>query len=117
MLRLAELSKKMNANDDGEKDSKQSDGLDAKLAGFFPSLKRRLKRLDRMGAHVELESSRANPAAVIFLGLLVLLLGPLALLALGLLLLLIGILTLASLAFMTVWMAFVHQIFVVFLHH
>lgn len=86
-------------------------------AGFFPSLKRRLKRLDRMGAHVQLESEPFKPATAVFIGLLSLFLAPFALLALALLLLLIAILTMSSLAFMAVWMAFIHQIFLMLTHH
>lgn len=116
MLRLAQFTKKMNAGD--------SDGGDAKpdandssdnFAGFFPSLKRRLKRLDRMGAHVELESDSGKTWIVV--AVLSILLGPFALLAAALLLLLIGIMMLSSLAFLAVWMAFIHQLFVMFLHH
>ncbi|HEV2182452.1 MAG TPA: hypothetical protein VGR39_02120, partial [Candidatus Acidoferrales bacterium] len=82
---------------------------------FFPSLKRRLKRLDRMGAHVELESD--GDKSWIVVAVLSVLLGPFALVALALLVLLIAIMVLASLAFLMVWMAFIHEIFVVFLHH
>lgn len=85
-------------------------------AGFFPSLKRRLKRLDRMGAHVQLESEPFKPATAVFIGLLSLFLAPFALLALALLLLLIAILTMSSLAFMALWMAIIHQIFVMLPH-
>lgn len=115
--RLAQFSKKMNASDDGDSDSKQSKDSGVNFAGFFPSLKRRLKRLDRMGAHVELESERTSFAAVIFIVALSLFLAPFALIALGLLLVLIGILMLASLTFMAVWMAFIHQLFLMFVHH
>jgi len=117
MLRLAQFSKKMNANEPDDNDSKKAaSDSSSNFAGFFPSLKRRLKRLDRMGAHVELESNRTGPGAVIFLGLLFLFLAPFALLAVALILLLIGILMFASLGFLTVWMAFIHQLFVMFVH-
>lgn len=118
MLRFSQFAKKMNPDETDGSDSKQrASDSSANFAGFFPSLKRRLKRLDRMGAHIELESGRPQSATVIFLALLTLFLAPFALLALGLLLLLIGILMLASLAFMAIWMAFIHQLFVMFLHH
>lgn len=92
-----------------------SDSSNSAFVGFFPSLKRRLKRLDRMGAHVELESDGGKSWIVI--AVLSVLLGPFALAALALLLLLIAILTMASLVFLTLWMAVIHQLFVVFLHH
>ncbi|MGC1935189.1 MAG: M48 family metalloprotease [Candidatus Acidiferrales bacterium] len=118
MLRLAQFSKKMNANEPDSNDSqKAANDSSSNFAGFFPSLKRRLKRLDRMGAHIELESNRTGPGAVIFLGLLFLFLAPFALLAVALILLLIGILMFASLGFLAVWMAFIHQLFAMFVHH
>lgn len=82
----------------------------ANFAGFFPSIKRRLKRLDRMGAHVVLGSEPYSPAAAVFIGLLALFLAPFAILCLVLFLVLIAILTLSSLAFMAIWMAFIHHI-------
>ena len=85
------------------------------FTGFFPSLKRRLKQLDRMGAHVELEAGSGK--AWIVIAALSVVLGPFALAAVALILILIAILTLASLAFLAIWMAFIHEIFVVLLHH
>jgi hypothetical protein len=118
LRRLSELR-------DGSKADRQAGGdSDASAAsspstsaGFFPSLKRRLKRLDRMGAHVQLESQPFKPATAVFIGLLSLFLAPFALLALALLLLLIAVLTMSSLAFMAIWMAIIHQIFVMLPHH
>jgi|SRR5579875_72825 len=113
--RLSAFRKQISA-DSSDANSTRSADSSLNFAGFFPSLKRRLRRLDRMGAHVELESARVKPAAVIFIAVLSLVLAPFALLALGLLLLLIGILMLASLAFLAVWMAFIHQLFLMFVH-
>ena len=115
MQRIAEFSNKAKANQPVTSDSQESSDNSSNFAGFFPSLKRRLKRLDRMGAHVELESDGGKSWIVI--AVLAVFLGPFALAALALLLLLIAIMVLASLAFLMVWMAFIHEIFVVFLHH
>jgi Zn-dependent protease with chaperone function len=95
----------------------QPDSSSSSIAftGFFPSLKRRLKQLDRMGAHVELEAGSGKTWIVI--AALSLILGPFALAAVALILILIAVLTLASLAFLAIWMAFLHEIFVVLLHH
>ena len=112
---LAEFSNKMKANQPAASDSQETTDSSSSFAGFFPSLKRRLKRLDRMGAHVELESDGGKSWIVIVV--LAVFLGPFALAALALLLLLIAIMVLASLAFLMVWMAFIHELFVVFLHH
>jgi len=68
-----------------------------------------------MGAHVQLEAGDRKTWIVI--AALALLLGPFALAALALLLLLIAIMMMASIAFLTIWMVFIHQIFVVFLQH
>jgi Zn-dependent protease with chaperone function len=114
--RLADFGKKLNANGPDGSDAKQAASDSSNFAGFFPSLKRRLKQLDRMGAHVELESNRTGFAAVIFFVLLSLVLGPFALAAVALLLLLIGILMFASLGFLAVWMAVIHQMFVMVVH-
>ncbi|HVA18308.1 MAG TPA: hypothetical protein VMV59_11420, partial [Candidatus Dormibacteraeota bacterium] len=86
---LMEFSNKMKANQPAASDSQKSSDNSSNFAGFFPSLKRRLKRLDRMGAHVELESDGGKSWIVI--AVLAVFLGPFALVALALLLLLIGI--------------------------
>lgn len=92
-----------------------SDGPGLGFAGFHPSLKRRLKRLDRMGAHVEIQSD--GHKAWIVIAALFLFLGPFALLGVALILILIAVLSLASLAFVAIWMAFIHGLFGVFFHH
>lgn len=116
IARLTQFSHKMNASQPVVDDSQNAprDSSDA-FAGFHPSLKRRLKRLDRMGAHVELEAG--NRKAWIVVAALALLLGPFALAALALLLLLIAIMMMTSLALLGIWMAVIHQVFVTFLQH
>ena len=80
--------------------------------GFHPSLQRRLKRLDRMGAHVSVAAADRKVAIVaVALGLL---LAPPVLLLIGLFLLLIAIMTMASLTFLALWLAFIHSIFGLF---
>ena len=113
--RLQEFGAKSRGTQSAQSASDESSNGSSNFAGFFPSLKRRLKRLDRMGAHVELESDGGKSWIVI--AVLAILLGPFALAALALLLLLIAIMVMASLAFLMVWMAFIHELFVVFLHH
>ena len=113
--RLVQFSGKMKAGQRPVEDSGAGAESDSNFAGFFPSLKRRLKRLDRMGAHVELEPADRHTWIVI--AALSLLLGPFAIAIVALLLLLIAILTLASLAFMAVWMAFIHQLLIMLPHH
>lgn len=85
------------------------------FVGFYPSLKRRLKRLDRMGAHAEIEAADPKMRLVILVFSLVF--GPLILLLIGLFLLLITILVLSSLTFVVTWLAIIHQLFALITHH
>jgi Zn-dependent protease with chaperone function len=96
-------------------DSVEAPGASSDFAGFFPSLKRRLKRLDRMGAHVALAAPEPQAWFVVFIFSLIF--APLLLLLAALFLLLIAILTMASLTFLVVWLAFIHKIFVLAAHH
>ncbi|HXY26267.1 MAG TPA: M48 family metalloprotease [Candidatus Acidoferrum sp.] len=97
-------------------DADQSSGISSlSFVSFHPSLKRRLKRLNRMGAHRNLEP--ADSKMWIVATVISLIFAPFLLLAVGLLLLLIGVMILSSLAFLTVWLAFIHQIFVFVAHH
>lgn len=116
MAHLAQFSHQMKASQPAVGDSQNAsqDSSNA-FAGFHPSLKRRLKRLDRMGAHVALEAG--DRKAWIVVAVLALLLGPFALAALALLLLLIAIMMMTSLAFLAIWMVVIHQVFVTVLHH
>jgi Zn-dependent protease with chaperone function len=114
LRRLREFSEKMEVGPQAAGGSCGASASTSDFAGFFPSLKRRLKRLDRMGAHVGLEAG--DRKAWIVIVALSLLLAPFVVLAAMLLLLLIAILTLSSLAFLAIWMAFIHEIFVVLPH-
>lgn len=116
IARLVQFNKQIKGSRAAGGDSPEAtQDSSSNFAGFHPSLKRRLKRLDRMGAHVELEAD--NRKTWIVAAMLALLLGPFALAALALLLLLIAIMMMASLAFMAIWMAFINQAFVMLLHH
>lgn len=115
---LAQFGRKVNASETGSTGSNStstSQSTSSSFAGFHPSLKRRLKRLDRMGAHVELETSDRKTWIVVTA--LSVVLGPFALVAAALLLVLIAIMMMASLAFLAIWMAVIHQVFVILLHH
>jgi len=85
------------------------------MLGFHPSLKRRLKRLARMGAHVELAAIKSKAWIVVLV--LSIIFAPLLLLLIALFLLLISIMTLASLTFLVIWLAVIHQVFMVLAHH
>lgn len=115
IARLSEFSQKGKVTQHVGASQGASQSSTSSFAGFHTSLKGRLKRLDRMGANVELEASDGKTWIVV--AVLSLLLGPFALAAVGLLLVLIGIMMMTSLAFLVIWMAFIHQIFFIFLHH
>ena len=81
---------------------------------FHPSLKRRLKRLERMGAHVDLSASQSKAWIIVLV--LSLILAPLVLLLVVMFLLLIAILTMASLTFLLIWLAVIHKVFALVAH-
>ena len=81
---------------------------------FHPSLKRRLKHLDRMGAHAALVAPQPKMWTVVFV--MSLILAPLLLLLIGLFLVLIAMMTMASLTFLVFWLAVIHKIFLLVAH-
>jgi Zn-dependent protease with chaperone function len=92
-----------------QKDQAPSSPETPSLVGFHASLKRRLKRLALLGAHID-PVARDRKAGIVIL-VFSLLLGPFALLAILLLLLLIAVMTLASLTFVVIWLAVIHKLF------
>jgi Zn-dependent protease with chaperone function len=85
------------------------------MLGFHPSMKRRLKRLARMGAHVDLAAVKSK--AWIVVTVLSVILAPFVLMLIALFLLLIAIMTMASLAFLVIWLAVIHNLFGLLAHH
>jgi Zn-dependent protease with chaperone function len=78
---------------------------------FHPSLKRRLKRLDRVGAHVNLEAShKVSGGAKVVLAVLWLVIGPPLLVAAGLMLVLIAIMTMFNLTILALWLAVIREV-------
>ncbi len=92
-----------------------SGGSSVSLLGFHPSLKRRLKRLARMGAHVDLaaDDSKAWKVTLFF----TVIFGPLFLLLAGMFLLLIAVMVVSSLGFLVIWLAVIHKLFMLFAAH
>lgn len=79
---------------------------------FHPPLKKRLKRLERMGAHLHADVHRKMTAtAVVFSGLFVLIIAPLLVLAAGAMLLVITMMIGLNLLFLALWLAVIHAIF------
>jgi Zn-dependent protease with chaperone function len=82
------------------------------MMGFHPSIERRLKRLARMGAHLELAKPKGRIVALV-IGLIF---SPFLLLIAALFLLLIAVMTMASLTFLVIWLAFIHKLFALLPH-
>jgi hypothetical protein len=93
-------------------------GLEAgSFLSFHPSLKRRLRRLERMGARYSPEAHRKlSKTGVLGMALLWLIVAPLLLLAAWMMLAAIGMLIMLNLLFVSVWLAVIHGIFVLLGH-
>jgi hypothetical protein len=80
---------------------------------FHPPLKKRLKRLERMGAHLQADVHRRMGAkAGVVVGLLMLFIVPLLALCAGLMLVVIAMMIGLNLLFLTIWLAVIHAVFV-----
>lgn len=97
--------------------TESSDISSVSFVPLHPSLKRRMKRLDRMGAHVALASPKLEPKAKIVVSIIALIFAPVVLLLVALFLLLIALMTMASLTFLVVWLAVIHKIFALVAQH
>ena len=95
-----------------EKPHLQTTGLQAQsMLSFHPPLKRRLKRLDRMGAHVEVATRKMGFGASMVMLVLWLILGPLLLVAAGAMLVAIAMIIMLNLMFLGLWLMVIHGIF------
>jgi hypothetical protein len=114
---LMEFARKYGGAEEARSDSHGASKADDSnvFISPHPSLKRRLKRLDRMGAHVALGTD--DRKSWIIFAVLLLMLSPFALAAATLLVLLVSVMTMASLVFLTIWLALIHQVFIMFAHH
>ncbi len=80
---------------------------------FHPPLKKRLKRLERMGAHLHADVHRkVGIGGRLVMAAILLILGPLLALAAGLMLVVIAMMIGLNLLFLTLWLAVIHAIFV-----
>jgi Zn-dependent protease with chaperone function len=114
--RLRSLRRQDEDNGKPQAGADESAGMSSiTFLSFYPPLKRRLKRLDRMGAHADLgaEDRKMWIVAAIFS----LIFAPFVVAIVALLLLLIAIMILSSLTFLMIWMAFIHEIFGFLAHH
>jgi Zn-dependent protease with chaperone function len=110
LVRLRARQRGSHARSQAQNDDQSSSISSVSILGFHPSVKRRLKRLARMGANVQFAAS--EPKAWIVGFILSVIFAPLLLLIAALFLLLIAVMTMASFAFLAVWVAAIHKIFV-----
>jgi Zn-dependent protease with chaperone function len=95
-----------------QKPQLQTTGLQTQsMVSFHPPLKRRLKRLNRLGAHVDIATRKWGAGTTIVMLVLWLILGPLLLIAAGAMLVVIAMIIMLNLVFLTMWMAVIHGIF------
>ncbi len=95
-----------------QKPQLQTTGLQTQsMVSFHPPLKRRLKRLDRMGAHVELGARKWGLGASAVMLVLWLIIGPLLLVAGAAMLVAIAMMIMLNLVFLMLWLMVIHGIF------
>jgi Zn-dependent protease with chaperone function len=86
------------------------------MVSFHPPLKRRIKRLNRMGAHIALGKREMGFGATVFLTVLFLIIGPLMLVAAAGILVVIAMMIMLNLMFLGLWLAVIHGIFTLLPH-
>lgn len=87
------------------------------MVSFHPPLKRRIKRLNRMGAHIALGKREMGAGAIIFMTVLFLIIGPLMLVAAAGILVVIAMMIMLNLMFLGLWLVIIHGIFTLLAHH
>ncbi|HEY6249896.1 MAG TPA: M48 family metalloprotease [Candidatus Angelobacter sp.] len=87
-------------------------GLQAQsMISFHPPLKRRIKRLDRLGAHVDVATRKMGFGATMVMLVLWLIIGPLLLVAGAAMLAAIAMIIMLNLLFLGLWLMAIHGIF------
>ncbi len=104
------LAKAQQARRQSRKGSGQSGLQMASMISFHPPMKKRAKRLQRMGAHIMTPGGMGKTAAVL-MTVLWLIIGPLMLVAGAMMLLLIAMLIMLNLMFLTMWLTAIHFLF------
>ncbi|HET9282642.1 MAG TPA: M48 family metalloprotease [Candidatus Angelobacter sp.] len=82
------------------------------ILSFHPSLKRRAKKLQRMGSHLIAPKQKTGAVLVIFMTVLYLIIVPLLTIAAGLMLVAIGMMIGLNLMMLALWLTAIHWIFV-----
>jgi Zn-dependent protease with chaperone function len=82
------------------------------MLSFHPPLKKRLRRLERMGAQIRASAhARMGAGATIFATVLWLIIGPLLALCAGMMLVVIAMIVGLNLVILTIWLAMIHAVF------
>jgi Zn-dependent protease with chaperone function len=90
----------------------QTTGLQAEsMLSFHPPLKRRLKRLDRMGAHVDVTGRKMGAGAILFMVALGAIIGPLLLAAGVMMLVVIAMMIMLNLIVLGLWLMVIQGAF------
>jgi Zn-dependent protease with chaperone function len=116
IARLRAISIQEHAQRRSDESSEQQKGLQGSgFLSFHPPLKRRLTRLERMGAHVQLpEGDKGAWKITLFASVF---LAPLMILFAGACLFLIGAMIMLSMFLLTLWLGAIHGIFSMLRHH
>ncbi|HLW54947.1 MAG TPA: M48 family metalloprotease [Candidatus Angelobacter sp.] len=111
IARLRAVSQQRTARQEAKSGSSGLQG--SSFLSFHPPLKKRLKRLERMGAHLAAGAPRKSSfAGKMILGVLLLIIVPLLALAAGMMLVVIAMMIGLNLVILAIWMAVIHAIFV-----
>jgi hypothetical protein len=114
IARLRAIHDQQSAGGSPPQEDSSSGASSNSFFGSHPSLRRRLKRLDQMGAHAEIAA--ADRKLWIVAAIFSLIMAPFVIAAVALLLILIAVMTMASLTFLVVWLAFINKAFTFFGH-
>jgi len=103
---------RLRARHESQPSGQGTTGIQAQSAlSFHPPLKRRIKRLDRMGAHVVVATRQLGLGGTVVMLVLWMILGPLMLVAGAAMLAAIAMMIMLNLVFLGLWLAVIHGIF------
>lgn len=114
--RLRPLIARAYAGQQSQLQEEKQNGLQADgFVSFHPPLKRRLVRLERMGARISLPDASGNSRTIRII--VSVFLAPLITLVVAVVLMLIAAMTMLSLLLLTLWLGAIHGIFSLLAHH
>lgn len=103
---------RLRARHEAQPHQQSTTGIQAQsMVSFHPPLKHRIKRLDRMGAHVEIAARKMSLGATMFMVVLWMIIGPLLVVAGAAMLAAIAMMIMLNLFFLGLWLMAIHGIF------